>query len=70
MSKQKKLPKEVLEELEENPNISENMLEAARRATIRDEGWDRIESDRKDEPSEVELPEVIETGLTIGDFVK
>ena len=70
MPKQKKLPKAVLEELEENPNISESIVEAARHATIRDEGWNRISGDghEKDE-REIELPEVIETGLTIGDLV-
>lgn len=30
MPKQKKLSKDVLDELEANPNISESMLEAAR----------------------------------------
>lgn len=66
MSKQNKLPKKILEELKENPNISESMLEAARRATIRDEGWERISRSNTD----IELPEVIETGLTVRDLVK
>lgn len=60
----KKLPKQVLDELGANPNISPTFLDVARNATIRDEGWDRI----RGEDTDVELPEVIETGLTIGDL--
>ena len=68
---EKKLPKQVLEELEANPNISPSALEIARRATIRDEGWDRINGDcREEAEQELELPKVIETGLTIGDLLK
>lgn len=66
MLKKNKLPKEVLEEMEANPNISENMVEAARRATIRDEGWERISRNN----TNIVFPEVIETGLTVGDLVK
>lgn len=61
--KRNKLPKQVLEELEANPNITPSALEAARKATIRDEGWDRMHGNDK------MLPEKIDTGLTIGDFV-
>ena len=60
---EKKLPKQVLEELEANPNISPSALEIARKATIRDEGWDRIQGD------DVVLPEEIDTGLKVGDLV-
>lgn len=66
MPKQKKLPKAVWEELEENPNISESMLEAARCATIHNEGWERISKNYSD----IELPKVIKTGMTVGDLVK
>ena len=66
MLKKNKLPREVLEELEVNPNISENMVEAARRATIHDEGWERISRNN----TNIVFPEVIETGLTVGDLVK
>lgn len=66
MPKQKKLPKAVLEELEENPNISESIEEAARHATIRDEGWERISKNNSD----IELPKVIKTELTVGDLMK
>ena len=66
-----KLPKQVLDELEANSNISPEMMEAARHATIRDEGWDRISGDGHEKAEqELELPEVIETGLTIGDLLK
>ena len=64
--KSNKLPKQVLEELEANPNITPSALEAARKATIRDEGWDRISKNNTD----IELPEVIKTGLTVGDLLK
>ena len=64
--KRNKLPKQVLEELEANPNITPSVLEAARKATIRDEGWDRISKNNTD----IELPEVVKTGLTIGDLLK
>ena len=66
MLENNKLPEEVLEELDKNPNISERMLEAARCATIRDEGWEQISRSN----TNIEFPEVIETGLTIGDLVK
>lgn len=58
-----KLPKQVLEELEANPNITPSAFEAARKAAIRDEGWDRIHGN-----DEV-LPKKIDTGLTVGDLV-
>ena len=64
--KSNKLPKQVLEELEANPNITPSVLEAARKATIRDEGWDRISKNNTD----IELPEVVKTGLTVGDLLK
>lgn len=60
---EKRLSKQVLEELEANPNISPSALDAARKATIRDEGWDRIQG------NDVSLPEEIDTGLTVGDLV-
>lgn len=66
MSKQNKLPKKILEELKENPNISESMLEAARCATIHNEGWERISKNYSD----IELSKVIKTGMTVGDLVK
>lgn len=62
---EKKLPKQVLEELEANPNISPSALDAARKATIRDEGWERIQGKGND----VSLPEEIDTGLKVGDLV-
>ena len=64
--KRNKLPKQILEELEANPNITSSVLEAARKATIRDEGWDRISKNNTD----IELPEVIKTGLTVRDLLK
>ena len=57
------LPKKILKELEVNPNISPSALNAARKAKIRDEGWDRMRGN-----DEV-LPEKIDTGLTVGDLV-
>ena len=38
----KKLPKQVLEGLEANPNISPSVLEAVHKASISDEGGGRI----------------------------
>lgn len=49
---EKKLPKLILEELEANPNITPSLLEVARKATIRDEGWERISKNNTD----IELP--------------
>ena len=61
-----KLPKQVLEELEANPIIPPTFVEAARKATIRDEGWDRIGGANTSK----DIPEVIDTGLTVGDLLK
>ena len=50
-----KLPEQVLEELDANPNISSKFVEAARRATIRDEGWEKLNYGNPFAPSNYDM---------------
>ena len=68
MKKKNKMSAEVLEQLEEqHPQMAEEVkkrMDADGRVEIRDEVWNR-----QDEEKGVELPEIVETGLTIGDLM-
>lgn len=68
MKKKIKIPAEVVEQMEEqNPQMAEEVkrrMDDEGRIEVRDEVWNR-----QGEETEIELPEVIETGLTVGDLL-
>lgn len=73
MKKKIKLPAEVLEQLEaRHPQMAKEvrgLMDSQGRIEVQDEVWNRETEDapQKEAP---ELPEVVDTGLTVGDLLR